>query len=261
MLLPTLSLVVSEEPLVETELIILTLLPLPLLIPSQLNISYTLLSLIAAISTQTPASPPSTFLIFSSVHPLSAPNSSSSRQNLSLRTSSTATTSASSSPTVVSSFASINACMVSRKLPISQTSHLVEHLATQGYIRDPNVPCLFAHLSNCVAFTLIVDDFGVKYSSSDSFNHLVSSITSGGWKLKMSIDATKYIGLTLAWDYRANTLTMSPKALPASRPALPLKVHRPLLPTSPPTMAPRCSMKLTTTPRPPTLPRKHGYSK
>ena len=67
--------------------------------------------------------------------------------------------------------------------------HLVEHLATQGYIQDPNVPCLFAHLSNGVAFTLIVDDFGVKYSSSDSFNHLVSSIISGGWKLKTSIDA------------------------------------------------------------------------
>ena len=85
----------------------------------------------------------------------------------------------------------------------------MEHLATQGYIQDPNVPCLFAHLSNGVAFTPIVDDFGVKYSSSDSFNHLVSSITSGGWKLKTSIDATKYIGLTLAWDYRANTLTTS----------------------------------------------------
>ena len=52
--------------------------------------------------------------------------------------------------------------------------------------------------SNGVAFTLVVDDFGVKYSSLDSFNHLVSPITSGGWKLKTSIDAAKYIGLTLA---------------------------------------------------------------
>ena len=56
--------------------------------------------------------------------------------------------------------------------------HLAEHLATKGYIQDPNVPCLFAHLYNGVAFTLIVNDFGVKYSSLDSFDHLISSITS-----------------------------------------------------------------------------------
>ena len=54
-----------------------------------------------------------------------------------------------------------------------------------------------------------MDNFGVKYNSLDSFNHLVSSITSGGWKLKTSIDATKYVGLTLAGDYGANTLTTS----------------------------------------------------
>ena len=119
-------------------------------------------------------------------------------------------------------------------------THLVEHLATKGYIQDPKVPCLFAHLSNGVAFTLIVDDFGVKYSSIDSFNHLVSTITSGGRKLKTSINATKYIGLALAWDYTANTLTTSmPHYLHRPRPlrswsssqrfTVPRCIHRPQL--------------------------------
>ena len=86
---------------------------------------------------------------------------------------------------------------------------LVEHLATQGCLQDSNVPCLFAHLSNKVSFALIVDDFKIKYSSIDSFNHLVFSITSGGWKCKTALDGSKYVGLRLSWDYNANMLTTS----------------------------------------------------
>ena len=62
--------------------------------------------------------------------------------------------------------------------------HLVEHLATQGYIQHPDTPCLFAHLSNKVSFTLIIDDFGV---TEVHFNHCLHSpcICHQLWRLEM----------------------------------------------------------------------------
>jgi len=84
--------------------------------------------------------------------------------------------------------------------------HLVAHLATQGYLQDPNVPCLFSHTSNGIKFTLIVDDFGVKYKSILDLNHLIAAIHSGGWKCKVDLDGAKYVGVSCSWDYVNNTL-------------------------------------------------------
>ena len=57
--------------------------------------------------------------------------------------------------------------------------HLVKHLATHGYLEDPNVPCLFTNASTGIQFTLIVDDFGVKYTCTSGLNHLIAAIQAG----------------------------------------------------------------------------------
>ena len=44
-------------------------------------------------------------------------------------------------------------------------NHLIGHLALHGYVQDRDVPCLFTHVSQDLQFTLVVDDFGVKYSN------------------------------------------------------------------------------------------------
>ena len=87
--------------------------------------------------------------------------------------------------------------------------HLVKHLATHGYLDDPNVPCLFTNESTGIQFALIVDDFGVKYNSTTGLDHLVAAIQAGGWKLKINRKGDKYLGINLAWDYAANTLVIS----------------------------------------------------
>ena len=87
--------------------------------------------------------------------------------------------------------------------------HLVQHLAKHDYVEDPNVPCLFSHASNKIQFTLIVDDFGVKYSTRAALDHLTAAIQAGGWKLKINLQGDKHIGIDLAWDYENNTLTTS----------------------------------------------------
>ena len=38
------------------------------------------------------------------------------------------------------------------------------------------MPCLFAHTDNGVEFTLVVDDFGVSYSSREGAEHLRATI-------------------------------------------------------------------------------------
>jgi hypothetical protein len=42
---------------------------------------------------------------------------------------------------------------------------LIEHLARHGYHQCPNTPCLFRHRTRDTTFSLVVDDFGVRYGS------------------------------------------------------------------------------------------------
>jgi hypothetical protein len=49
---------------------------------------------------------------------------------------------------------------------------LIEHLARHGYRQCPNTPCLFRHRSRDIIFSLVVDDFGVRYGSQSDIDHL-----------------------------------------------------------------------------------------
>ena len=53
---------------------------------------------------------------------------------------------------------------------------LIAHLAKNGYLQCINTPCLFVHVNNGVAFTLVVDDFLIKYSSKAAANHLLNTL-------------------------------------------------------------------------------------
>jgi hypothetical protein len=45
-----------------------------------------------------------------------------------------------------------------------------------GYFKHINTPGLWYHESRPLSFTLIVNDFGVKYGNKDDVDHLVASI-------------------------------------------------------------------------------------
>ena len=53
---------------------------------------------------------------------------------------------------------------------------LVDHLATGGYVQDPNISCLFSHTTSSISFTLVVDDFGVKYVGKEHADHLIACL-------------------------------------------------------------------------------------
>ena len=52
---------------------------------------------------------------------------------------------------------------------------LVNHLAKYGYAPVAQTPSLWRHHTRPVAFTLVVNDFGIKYEGKQHFDHLISA--------------------------------------------------------------------------------------
>ena len=53
---------------------------------------------------------------------------------------------------------------------------LKKRLAPAGYYEMPHTPGLWKHVSRPIAFTLVVDDFGVKYVNKKNANHLFATL-------------------------------------------------------------------------------------
>ena len=80
---------------------------------------------------------------------------------------------------------------------------LVAVLATAGYREAKNTPCLFINDKNDVKFTLVVDDFGVKYTNKADVEELIATLQST-YELHIDWKGGKYVGMTLQWDYNAS---------------------------------------------------------
>jgi hypothetical protein len=66
-------------------------------------------------------------------------------------------------------------------------------------------------------FTLVVDDFGIKYSSPDDANHLLNLLRADYEAVTVDWDASLYCGISLKWDYKRRTCDMSmPGYIPAA---------------------------------------------
>jgi len=99
-------------------------------------------------------------------------------------------------------------CLGSNR-PVSFASdHLTTHLARSGYSPIAHTPSLWKHDTLPVVFSLVVDDFGVKYTSRASTQHLIDALKN---LYSISIDWTGwlYLGLTLQWDYVKQTIDIS----------------------------------------------------
>lgn len=85
---------------------------------------------------------------------------------------------------------------------------LAKRLATKGYFQATHTPGLWTHSFRPIQFTLVVDDFGIKYVGTEHANHLISALqdsyeVSTDWKGEL------YCGITLKWDYETRTLDTS----------------------------------------------------
>ena len=72
-------------------------------------------------------------------------------------------------------------------------------LAPFGYFEHSSTPGLWYHISRPISFTLVADDFGVKYVNKDDADHLISSIKAL-YTLTEDWLGNLYCGIALDWD-------------------------------------------------------------
>ena len=73
---------------------------------------------------------------------------------------------------------------------------LEERLNKHGYMQNKAIPGLWTHQSRLISFTLVVDDFGIKYVGQEHAMHLIS-ILKEHYELSEDWKGTKFIKLTL----------------------------------------------------------------
>ena len=91
---------------------------------------------------------------------------------------------------------------------ILANKRLRRKLAPFGYSESVNTPGLWTHESRPISFTLVVDDFGVKYVTQDDVDHLIASIKST-YNLTEDWTGNLYCGISLDWDYVNRTVDIS----------------------------------------------------
>ena len=81
---------------------------------------------------------------------------------------------------------------------------IVEHLANNGYTQQPNTPCLFTHVTDDIEFSLITDDFGVRYGNKAAADRLLS-VMSRKYTMTHDWSGAKYAGFDILNDYSPST--------------------------------------------------------
>ncbi len=78
---------------------------------------------------------------------------------------------------------------------------LESRLNKHGYRQSKLVPGLWRHDTRPIQFTLVVDDFGVKYVGKEHALHL-KHVLEEHYQLTCDWDGCRYISITLNWDYQ-----------------------------------------------------------
>ena len=78
---------------------------------------------------------------------------------------------------------------------------LEKRLNMHGYSQSKIVPGLWTHKTRPISFTLVVDDFGMKYVGKENAMHLIN-ILKEHYEISEDWSGEKYIGITFDWDYR-----------------------------------------------------------
>ena len=74
-------------------------------------------------------------------------------------------------------------------------------LKPHGYYEVDHTPGLWKHRTRPVQFSLIVDDFGVKYKGKRHADHLISAIKKHYTKLTVDWTGSLYAGINLELNY------------------------------------------------------------
>jgi hypothetical protein len=85
---------------------------------------------------------------------------------------------------------------------------LQRNLAKDGYRPTTHTHGLWTHDTCPISFSLVVDDFGVKYVGWEHAEHLMASINKN-YNISNDWNGTAYCGLTLDWNYQDRIVVLS----------------------------------------------------
>jgi hypothetical protein len=85
---------------------------------------------------------------------------------------------------------------------------LQKRLRPFGYYPARHTPSLWLHNTKPMAFSLVVDDFSVKYVTQSDANHLCDALLQH-YEITTDWEGTVYSGITLDWDYKKRTCDIS----------------------------------------------------
>jgi hypothetical protein len=85
---------------------------------------------------------------------------------------------------------------------------LQRNLAKDGYRPTQHTPGLWKHDTRPISFSLVVDDFGVKYVGREHAEHLMECIKNN-YNISSDWKGSAYCDLTLEWDYKNRTVDLS----------------------------------------------------
>ena len=81
-------------------------------------------------------------------------------------------------------------------------------LKLHGCYKCVNTPGLWRHATRPITFSLMVDDFGIKYVGKEHAEHLIKCLNKK-YNLTKDWAGDLYCGISLRWDYVARTLNIS----------------------------------------------------
>ena len=77
---------------------------------------------------------------------------------------------------------------------------LEDRLSAHEYHQNQLIPVLWKHDTQPITFTLVVDDFGVKYVNKADVNHLMNDLKET-YTVTEDWEGERYVGIHLRWDY------------------------------------------------------------
>ena len=85
---------------------------------------------------------------------------------------------------------------------------LVQHLKDAGFIPAKFTPDLFKHTTRPISFSLVVDDFGIKYIHKKDADHLISELKKH-YDVTIDWEGKIFCGIPLVWYYKNRRVTRS----------------------------------------------------
>ena len=85
---------------------------------------------------------------------------------------------------------------------------LTKQLNKAGYTQSQVTPGFWKHQWWPISFTLVVDNFGVKYVGEEHANHLISMLKEH-YEIGVDWEGKRFIGLTLDWAYSGHKVHLS----------------------------------------------------